>query len=1176
MSQKTVLFIDSRVAGYETLIANLDAETRWHVLDAQQDGVAQIERLLANEPALDAIQIVSHGAPSTLYLGSTVLTGSNLPDYAQQLQTMGERLTATGDILLYGCNVAQGEEGEAFVQTLAALTGADVAASTDVTGSTLVGANSVLETQTGVVEISKLNLSGLTGTLALNTAPTFAVGNFTVGDGKVTTDFGAYDGGNSVTVQVDDRGASVAVQADGKILLGGYTDITGNDNFALVRYNSDGSLDTSLDTDGLVMTDLGSNDYGSSVTVQADGKILLSGSSSGDFALVRYNSNGRLDTTFGIGGKVMTDFGSLSLSSGYSVIVQSDGKILLGGYASPILDYHFALARYNRDGSLDTAFGSGGKVVTDVGDMDLGYSVTIQTDGKILLGGTSAGDFALVRYNSDGNLDTTFDTDGKVTTDFGTSSYGYSVTVQADGKILLGGSTVTSADSGNFALARYNIDGSLDTTFDTDGMVTTDFGGNSTFANSISVQADGKILLGGYIYTNGSANFALARYNSNGSLDTTFDNDGWLTTDFGGSDFGYNVTVQADGKILLGGSTFTNGSYDFALARYNIDGSLDLSFLPRANTLQVQGPALFTEPEDSRLPSSVALAPTAQIMDTELAAMGHYAGATLTLARQGGASAQDVFSSTGTLSALTQGSYFAVDEVSIGRVTSNSNGKLVLSFNSNATQNLVNKAMQQIAYANTSDAPPPTVQIAWTFNDGNTGAQGTGGAMSVTGTSTVNITATNDAPIAGVSLQDRTVSINTPFSYTLPTGAFADPDLEPLIYTVKMANGTGAPPWISINRATGALSGTPDPLDAGTTFALRITATDAAGASASSDLSVTVTTTAPPANTAPTGSVKITGTLKQGQTLTATNTLADADGLGAISYQWNANGAAITDATGSTYTLTQAEVGKTITVTASYTDGQGTAEAVTSSATVAVTVTGDVNTITGNSRSNTLLSTVGDDVIDGGAGIDTVSYTKATVAVKVTLASNAAQDTGGAGIDTLISIENLTGSRYNDTLTGDDAANRINGGSGKDTLTGNAGNDVLTGGAGNDVLVGGEGNDTLIGGAGKDVLTGGTGKDVFKLNSRTESGLSSTQRDVITDFVSGQDKIDLSAIDADTALIGSQPFTGLIGANEVFSQTGQLRLNAGVLYGNTDADEAAEFAIALTSVTALANTDFML
>ncbi|MFW9621290.1 MAG: M10 family metallopeptidase C-terminal domain-containing protein [Macromonas sp.] len=384
--------------------------------------------------------------------------------------------------------------------------------------------------------------------------------------------------------------------------------------------------------------------------------------------------------------------------------------------------------------------------------------------------------------------------------------------------------------------------------------------------------------------------------------------------------------------------------------------------------------------------------------------------------------------------------------------------------------------------------------------------------------------------------------------------------------------------------------------------------------------------------------VVVTGTAIQGQTLTVTNTLADVDGLGTISYQWKANGTVITGATGSTYTLGQADVGKTISVTASYTDGQGTAEAVTSSTTAAVTAA--VNTITGNSSNNVLLSTIGNDAIEGGAGIDTVSYANATAAVTVTLASNTAQNTGGAGIDTLLNIENLTGSKYNDKLTGNAAANVLNGGAGADTMTGGNGNDTyyvnhasdvvnealaggtdtvfstllaytlsanvekgvvqgtvagnltgnalantltgnaaanrLNGDAGNDTLNGNEGNDILTGGAGKDVLTGGAGNDVFKFNTLAESGLTTTTRDIITDFVRGQDKIDLSTIDANTTLAGNQAFIGLIGANVAFTKAGQLRLNAGVLYGNTDADATAEFSIALTGITTLANTDFVL
>ena len=223
----------------------------------------------------------------------------------------------------------------------------------------------------------------------------------------------------------------------------------------------------------------------------------------------------------------------------------------------------------------------------------------------------------------------------------------------------------------------------------------------------------------------------------------------------------------------------------------------------------------FTEPPYG-YNNAVTLDPVVQIFDTELAASGNYNGATLTLQRHGAANAQDVFSAASSaLTVLTPGSYFSIDGVTIGRVTSNSAGTLTLTFNANATQPLVNKAMQQIAYANTSDTPPTSVQIDWTFNDGNTGAQGTGGAMSVTGSTTVQIIATNDPPVLNHSLTDQYLSANTPFSYTLPADAFTDPDLEPLSYSVRMNDGTGVPPWLSFNPVTLTFTGTPGAADTG-------------------------------------------------------------------------------------------------------------------------------------------------------------------------------------------------------------------------------------------------------------------------------------------------------------------------------------------------------------------------
>ena len=207
----------------------------------------------------------------------------------------------------------------------------------------------------------------------------------------------------------------------------------------------------------------------------------------------------------------------------------------------------------------------------------------MQADGKILVGGYSTNgsnfdfaDFALVRYNANGTPDNSFDTDGIVTTDFGTSNdRGQSVAVQADGKILVAGTSYNGGSNDGFALVRYNANGTTDTSFDTDGIVTTDIGNSSDSGQSVAVQADGKILVAGDSY-NGSTNydFALVRYNTNGTTDTSFDSDGKVTTDVGTTnDSGYSVAVQADGKILVAGdSGYPNRSSDIVLVRY--DGTL--------------------------------------------------------------------------------------------------------------------------------------------------------------------------------------------------------------------------------------------------------------------------------------------------------------------------------------------------------------------------------------------------------------------------------------------------------------------------------------------------------------------------------------------------------------------------------------------------------------------------
>ena len=622
--------------------------------------------------------------------------------------------------------------------------------------------------------------------------------------------------------------------------------------------------------------------------------------------------------------------------------MQADGKILVAGTSGA----DFALVRYNSDGSLDTSFSSDGKVTTDFGSStsDYGRSVTVQADGKILVAGTSGADFALVRYNSDGSLDTSFSSDGGVTTDVGASERGYGVTAQADGKILVAGPSYDyNSNKGDFALVRYNSDGSLDTSFSSDGKVTTDFGSERDYGESVTVQADGKILVAG----TSNDNFALVRYNSDGSLDTSFSSDGKVIPDFGGGASGHSVTVQADGKILVAGTSY-RGGYKFALVRYNNDGSLDTSFDRNVSSQGVS--VAYTENA-----TAVVLDKEVQIYDAELISVG-YGNASLILARRGGAQAEDQFSGAGIVAGQSSG------DISVGNITIGDYiwdaGVLQITFNSNTTQALLNQAVQAIAYENTSNSPARSIQIDWTFSDGNIGDQGTGGPLKATYRTTVNITAVNDAPTGSVIITGTVAEGQT----LTASNTLADVDGLGTIHYQWRANGT------AITGATGSTY-TLKQADVGKTISVTASYTDGQG-------TFEAVTGTVANNKAPTGNVTITGTATQGQTLTVINTLADVDGLDTVRYQWKANGTAITGATGSTYTLGQADVGKTISVTASYTDGYGTVETVTSAATTAVANVNDAPTgtvtITGTATQGQTLTAA--NTLADVDGLGTVSY----------------------------------------------------------------------------------------------------------------------------------------------------------------------------------------------------------
>jgi uncharacterized delta-60 repeat protein len=365
---------------------------------------------------------------------------------------------------------------------------------------------------------------------------------------------------------------AMAIQSDGKIVVVGDGTLGFNWDFAVVRYNPDGSLDASFGVAGIVITQVDpiNHEVAQSVAIQADGKIVVAGSR----YVVRYNPNGSLDTSFNGTGIVVTLYGH------NSVAIQSDGKIIAAGSSHDGSTFGFALVRYNADGSLDTTFNGTGKVLTPGGSVG---SIAIQSDGKIVAAGGSRfgsnAEFMLVRHNADGTLDTTFNGTGIVTTSAGSSVSGASdLAIQPDGKIVAAGYGQAAPDwrTADFAVVRYNPNGSLDSSFGGTGKIIIpigDSGDSGDYANSVAIQPNVKIVVAGSSSrVNIGSDFAVVRLNPNGSLDTSFSGTGTVITSVGNSyDHASSVAIQADGKIVVAGDTGSDFDAEFVVVRYHGD-----------------------------------------------------------------------------------------------------------------------------------------------------------------------------------------------------------------------------------------------------------------------------------------------------------------------------------------------------------------------------------------------------------------------------------------------------------------------------------------------------------------------------------------------------------------------------------------------------------------------------
>ncbi|MFO0844447.1 MAG: hypothetical protein U0797_18960 [Gemmataceae bacterium] len=437
-------------------------------------------------------------------------------------------------------------------------------------------------------------------------------------EGRCLLSAGALDptfgNGGIVTTSLikgDDIANAVLIQPwDGKIVAAGSTWGGNSMVMGLTRYNADGSLDGTFGSGGKVTSKIGTNWWNAAALyphagTANDGKIVEAGAGS----LARFNANGSTDTSFGKRGLVAVSWAIAG------VVVQPDGKIVVAGDNGSA----FMLSRYNANGTLDTSFGAGGTATLSLGSSG-GYAnaLGLQADGKLVIAGAIGPGpdtaWELARFNANGTLDTTFNSagavPGTVTTAFtagagplrGLAIYPGTGTDTADyGKIVAAGSITGNPggiNSSQIALARYNADGTADSTFGLAGQVVTPFPSGGGVAWAVALQADGEVVLAGQTYQypgNGHWAFSLLRYNTDGSLDTTFGSGGIVATPNATNDNrAWGVAIQSDGRIVAAGSTFGSTGWDFQAARYLASASQANSFLASSSPVTTDSSGMLT------------------------------------------------------------------------------------------------------------------------------------------------------------------------------------------------------------------------------------------------------------------------------------------------------------------------------------------------------------------------------------------------------------------------------------------------------------------------------------------------------------------------------------------------------------------------------------------------------
>lgn len=929
-------------------------------------------------------------------------------------------------------------------------------------------------------------------------------------DGKIVVSGGANDGedvavvarfgstgqidatfGNSGIRSFSDftQAYGLTVQSDGRIVVagrsatevlqdfGGTSTYVPEDSVVVARLDSHGAIDTGFGDSGTFRWASSSKaDWANGVALQSDGKIVVAAriwsfeTNTVSFGALRLTSTGHLDNGFDTDGIVTTNFvGQLQPinNSANQMALQSDGKIIVVGYASNGSDDDFALTRYEINGRLDDKFGSGGRIRTDFGATDRAYAVAIQPDDKIVVAGyttngTNIAHFVLARYTKDGVLDTTFGSSGKVIDDFGTYQYdfGYGVVIQSNGKIVIVGDTWNgSAGNYDFGLARFNSDGSPDASFGSGGKVRTQVGTGNDEVNGAIIDGRNRIVVYGSAEFYGHTNFALARYNSDGSPDTYFGaytpnptentSPGTVVTSLGADTTDAFITgavSDADGELTVAGDALVNGKHEFALVKYvSSNGQPDVFF---GNQGIIKRDILGFGRDGHA--NGVALFPDGKVI------------------------AAGVYNVDGT------------DRFALARFNPDGTPDATFANSNGADYELIGNGNESAA--SVLVLPDGNLLLAGTTDYYTTDADTADFALTrILG---------NGAPTAQVSTRQNSLVAGQIGTFTLTA---TDPSLDDMAagFTYHIDwNGDGT------EDQTVAGAG-PLQLEHSYTrtgfFHIRITAEDRFGLIGPATDYVIAVPSALASESDPLDPTKTD--LAVGGTLGNDTIEVDA-GPTPGTYHVILNGVS---------QGTYAATGQILVF----------AQAGNDKVTVQSTITLGVS-LDGGAGKDTLIGGAGNDTLRGGAGIDVLNgrggndIVAALVHGTLTLAPASLVGTG-LGRDTLVSIEQAR-------LTGGTGADVLNASAfrGPVTLDGGAGNDLLVGGASTDILTGGSGNDTVRGGAGTDTLVETGDFDFTLTNQRLKSFFDFTPS---TDVLSGIEQARLTGGASDNVIDASH-FSG--------------------------------------------------